>query len=69
MTDLVLRNTPKIAEFIEFEDCAATNGCDYYEIFAREKSIVIAASSKIAKAMGYYRYLKEYCNVLITDGN
>ena len=69
MMNLVLRNTPKIAEFIVFEDCEAINGCDTYEIFSREKSVVIAASSKIAMAMGYYRYLKEYCNVLITDGN
>ena len=69
MTDLVFRNTPKIAELFIFEDCIANNGCDTYEISSREKSIVIAGSSKIAKAMGYYRYLKEFCNVLITSGD
>ena len=68
MTDLVLRNTPKIAELFVFEDCNQANGCDNYEIYTREKSIVIAGSNNIAKAMGYYRYLKEYCNVLITSG-
>ncbi len=69
MTELVLRNTPKIAELFIFESCESADDCDTYEIFARDKNIVIAGSSKIAKAMGYYRYLKDYCNVIITSGD
>lgn len=68
MTDLVLRNTPKIADLFVFEDCESKNGCDTYEVHTRDKSIVIAGSNNIAKAMGYYRYLKDYCNVLIVNG-
>ena len=69
MTEFVLRNTPKIADLFVFEDCDKLNNNDTYELYSREKQIVIAGSNEIAKAMGYYRYLKEYCNVLITSGN
>lgn len=69
MLNLVLRNTPRIADSFVFEDCESSAGCDYYEVLAREKSIVIKGNNNIAKAMGYYRYLKEYCNVLITSGD
>ena len=69
MLDLVLRNTPTIADVFIFEDCEADNGYDRYEVFSRDKNIVISGSSDIAKAMGYYRYLKSYCNVLITNGD
>ncbi len=68
MLDLVLRNTPKIAEFFVFEDFENDVELDSYEVFAREKSIVIRANSKLAKAMGYYHYLREYCNCLISSG-
>ncbi len=69
MTDLVLRNTPKIVEQFIFEDYSSDNNCDEYKIYSEDKKIIIAGSSKIAMAMGYYRYLKEYCNVLITSGD
>ncbi len=69
MLNLVFRNTPRIVDLFVFEDCDAVNGYDRYEIFARDKSIVILGNNNIAKAMGYYRYLKEYCNVLITNGD
>lgn len=69
MENLVLRNTPKIAGAFVFETCENNNGLDCYEIFARDKDIVIKGNNNIAKAMGYYRYLQEYCNVLLTNGD
>lgn len=68
MNDLVLRNTPKIAEYIVFENYESNSGCDEYKIYSSDKKVVIAANSSIAKAMGYYRYLKDFCNILITSG-
>lgn len=69
MLNFVLRNTPKIADVFVFEHSENSDGCDSYEISTREKNIVISANSKIAMAMGYYRYLKEYCNVLVPGGD
>ncbi len=69
MLDLVLRNTPKIAELFVFEDMESQIDLDSYEVFSREKQIVIRGNSNIAKAMGYYHYLREYCNCLITSGD
>ncbi len=69
MINFVQRNTPKIEEIFVFEALETNDSFDCYEVFSRDKNIVIKGNSKIAQAMGYYRYLKEYCNVLITDGN
>lgn len=69
MINFVERNTPRIADIFVFEDMESLDNCDCYEVFSREKNVVIKGNNNVAKAMGYYRYLKEYCNVLITDGN
>lgn len=69
MENLVLRNTPKIADSFVFETCDSTDGFDCYKISAKDKKIVISGNNNVAKAMGYYRYLKEYCNVLLTSGD
>ncbi len=69
MLDLVNRNTPKISELFDFRICESDNGCDRYEIFTEEKKIVICGNNKIAMAMGYYRYLHDYCNVLLVNGD
>ena len=69
MIDFVNRNTPKIADSFEFELCESKNGLDFYRIYTRDKKIVISGSNKIAMAMGYYRYLHEYCSVMIVNGD
>lgn len=69
MKDFVLRNTPKIAELFEFRKCSDDNGFDTYSLFAEDKKIVICGNNKIAMAMAYYRYLHDYCNVLIVNGD
>ena len=69
MTDFVQRNTPKIADCFVFEKIESDNGCDCYKIYARDKKVVISGSNKIAMAMGYYRYLREYCGVMLINGD
>ncbi len=69
MNNFVLRNTPKIADVFEFRACADDNGCDTYSVFGENKKVVICGNNKVAMAMGYYRYLHDYCNVLLTDGD
>ncbi len=69
MKDFVVRNTPKIAEAFDFRLCPDKNGCDTYEVFSEDKKIIICGSNKIAMAMGYYRYLHDFCNVLLVNGD
>ncbi len=69
MLDLVIRNTPKIAEYFVFENLECDTSLDTYEVFARDKAIVIKGNSPLAMAMGYYRYLRECCNCLLTKGD
>lgn len=69
MKDFVLRNTPKIADVFEFRNCSDDNGCDTYQVFAENKKIVICGNNKVAMAMGYYRYLHDYCNILLVNGD
>ncbi len=69
MKDFVLRNTPKIADSFEFRACEADGGCDTYQIFTEDKKVIICGNNKVAQAMGYYRYLHDYCNVLLVSGD
>lgn len=69
MRDFVLRNTPKIADTFIFETIEADNGKDCFKIYTQDKKIVIAGNNNVAKAMGYYRYLTDYCGCIITSSD
>lgn len=69
MKDFVLRNTPKIADCFEFRTCDDDNGFDRYEVSAEDKKIIISGNNKVAQAMGYYRYLHDFCNVMLVSGD
>lgn len=63
MKELILRNTPDIADSFELRECESANGSDRYEVFCENGKIVICGNCKISQAMGYYAYLKKYCGV------
>lgn len=69
MYDFILRNTPKIADSFVFETIESDGGLDTYKVFARDKKIVVCGNNNVAKAMGYYRYLRDYCGVMLSGGN
>ena len=69
MNEFVLRNTPKIADCFEFRACEAVDGCDTYQLFGENKKIIICGNNKVTMAMGYYRYLHDYCNVMLVSGD
>ena len=67
MENLVLRNTPKIADSFVFETCDSTDGFDRYKISAKDKKIVIihdpiidfvSNGTGIVKNMTYKKLLK-----------
>lgn len=63
MKNLILRNTPDIAESFELRIIDSVDGNDAYEVFCENGKIVICGNCKISQAMGYYAYLKAYCGV------
>lgn len=63
MKDLILRNTPDIAQMLVLRDIESDNGKNRYEVFCENGKIVICGDCKISQAMGYYAYLKKYCRV------
>jgi len=69
MLNLISRNTPKIKDNFIIKDIEAVDGFDTYEIYAEDNKIVLAGSSPCAKAMAYYRYLGDFCSVVITSGD
>ena len=69
MIDFIRRNTPKIVENFTLKHIDATpDGADCYEIYAEDGKVVLAGNSNLSLAMAYYRYLNEYCSVVITSG-
>ncbi|MDD6275859.1 MAG: alpha-N-acetylglucosaminidase TIM-barrel domain-containing protein [Clostridia bacterium] len=69
MIDFIRRNTPKIAgNFTLKYTETPPDGSDYYEIYSEDGKIVLAGNSNLSLAMAYYRYLNEYCSVVITSG-
>ena len=54
MKELILRNTPDIADAFEMRECDSVNGSDHYEVFCENDKIVICGNCKISQAMGYY---------------
>lgn len=63
MNNLILRNTPEIADKFELRTVESVDGLNTYEVFCENQKIVICGDCKISQAMGYYAYLKKYCGV------
>lgn len=63
MKNLILRNTPEIADMFELRDIKSANGLNTYELFCENGKIVLCGDCKISQAMAYYAYLKKYCGV------
>ena len=69
MIDFIRRNTPRISENFILKTIPSDNGLDCFEIYAQDGKIVLAGNSNLSLAMAYYRYLNEYCGVVITSGD
>ncbi len=63
LKNLILRNTPDIADIFDLRDIPCADGKNTYEVYCEDGKIVIAGDCKISQAMGYYAYLKKYCRV------
>lgn len=63
MRNLILRNTPEIADLFELRTIESADGKDTYSVFCENGKIVVCGNCKISQAMGYYAYLKTYCGV------
>ncbi len=61
--NLILRNTPEIADMFELRTIESADGLNIYEVFCENGKIVICGDCKISQAMGYYEYLKQICGV------
>lgn len=63
MKNLILRNTPEIADVFEIRTIDSVDGKNTYQVFCENDKIVICGDCTISQAMGYYDYLKTYCGV------
>ncbi len=63
MKRLIERTTPHLADRFVPETIETQNGKDLYEIEAVNDKIVLRASSNSAFAAGYYRYLRDFCDM------
>lgn len=61
--NLILRNTPEIADMFELRSIESADGKNTYELFCENGKIVLCGDCKISQAMAYYAYLKTYCGV------
>ena len=66
MKNLILRNTPEIADMFELRDIESVDGKNSYELFCENGKIVLCGDCKISQAMAYYAYLKKFCGVNIS---
>ncbi len=66
MKNLILRNTPEIADMFELRNIESVDGLNTYELFCENGKIVLCGDCKISQAMAYYAYLKKYCGVNIS---
>jgi len=69
MLDFIKRNTPKISDNFVLKTIDSDNGLDCYEVYAEDGKVALAGNSNLSIAMAYYRYLNEYCGVIITNGD
>lgn len=63
MKNLILRNTPEIADMFELREIESADGKNTYELFCENGKIILCGDCKISQAMAYYAYLKKYCGV------
>lgn len=63
MNRLIERTTPHLADRFVLEHIEKVNGHDVYEIEADGNHIILRASSDSALAAGYYRYLRDFCDM------
>ena len=63
MNRLIERTTPHLADRFVTQTIEKQNGRDLYEIEAAEDKIILRASSNSALGAGYYRYLRDFCNM------
>lgn len=63
LRNLILRNTPDIADSFDLRIKESPDGKNFYEVFCENGKIVISGDCKISQAMGYYDYLKKYCGI------
>lgn len=63
MNRLIARTTPHLADRFVLETIEQQNGRDLYEIEAADEKIILRASSDSALAAGYYRYLRDFCDM------
>lgn len=66
MVNLILRNTPEIADMFELRSIENVDGKNVYELFCENGKIILCGDCKISMAMAYYEYLKKYCGVNIS---
>ena len=69
MLDLIRRNTPRLCDNFTLKNIEDDNGFDRFEVYAEDGKVVLAGNSNLTLAMAYYRYLNEYCGVVITNGD
>ena len=69
MLDLIRRNTPKICDNFILKTIEPDDEFDRYEVYAEDGKIVLAGNSNLSLAMAYYRYLSDFCGVIITNGD
>lgn len=63
MKNLILRNTPEIANRFALEIMEAIEEKNCYEVEAVGEKIVLRGDCALSQAMAYYRYLKDCCGV------
>lgn len=63
MKRLIERTTPHLADRFVLQSIEKQNGRDLYEIEAENGSVILRASSDSAFAAGYYRYLRDFCDM------
>lgn len=63
LKNLILRNTPEIADSFVLKTIDSDNGKNTYKVYCEDGKVVICGDCKISQAMGYYDYLKRYCGV------
>ena len=69
MLDFIKRNTPRICDSFILKTIEPDGEFDCYEVYAEDGKIVLAGNSNLSLAMAYYRYLSEFCGIIITSGD
>ncbi len=62
ISEMIQRNTPKIADFFETEITDKKDGCDCYGYKGKDGKILLYGSDKVCIALAYKKYLTKYCS-------